>query len=79
MIIITIMAMVDVDSSSQFLAVSEPKSIGLIWGLAATWLSVYVHQMNRVNYRNDCGHYENTTNIFMVIININFYTPHSWG
>ena len=30
MIIITIMAMVDVDSSSQFLAVSEPKSVGLI-------------------------------------------------
>ena len=41
------MAMVDVDGCSQFSAYSQPKSIGLVWGLAATRRSVYIHQMNR--------------------------------
>jgi len=32
---------------------SQPKSVGLAWGLAATRRSVCIHQMNRVNSRND--------------------------
>jgi len=31
---------------------SQPKSVGLVWGLAATRRSVCIHQMNRVNSRN---------------------------
>jgi len=61
------MAMVDVDSSCQFSADSQPKSIGLVWGLAAT-RSVCIHQMNRVNSRNDFGHDDSTINIVVVII-----------
>ena len=61
------MAMVDVDGSCQFLADSQPKSIGLVWGLAATLRSVYIHQMNRVNSRNDFGHDDSTINVFMSI------------
>jgi len=34
--------------------------------LAATRRSVYIHQMNRVNSRNDFGH--STINIIMAII-----------
>jgi len=41
--------MVDVDGSCQLLADSQPKSIGLILGLAATQRSVCIHPMNRVN------------------------------
>ena len=62
------MAMVDVDDSCQFSVDSQPKSIGLVWGLAATRRSVYIHQMNRVNSRNDCGHDDSTINIVMAII-----------
>jgi len=29
---------------------SQPKSTGLVWGLAATRRSVCIHQMNRVNW-----------------------------
>jgi len=47
------MAMVDMDGSCQFSADSQPKSTGLVSGLAATRHSVYIHQMNRVNSRND--------------------------
>ena len=61
------MAMVDVDDSCQFSADSQPKSTGLVWGLAATWRSVYIHQMNRVNSRND-RHDDSTINIVMAII-----------
>jgi len=43
------MVMVDVDGSSQFSVDSQPKWTGLVWGLAATRRSVYIHQMNRVN------------------------------
>jgi len=32
---------------------SQPKSVGLVWGLAATRCSVRINQMNRVNSRND--------------------------
>jgi len=62
------MAMVGVDASSQFSADSQPKSIGLIWGLAATRRSVYIHQMNRVNSRNDFGHADSTINNVVAII-----------
>jgi len=62
------MAMVDVDDSSQFSADSQPKSTGLVWGLAATWRSVYIHQMNRLNSRNDFGHDDSTVKIVVVII-----------
>jgi len=60
------MAMVEVDGSSQFFADSQPKSIGLVWGLAATRRSVYIHQTNRVNSRNDSCHDDSTINIVMV-------------
>ena len=60
--------MVDVDDSCQLSADSQPKSIGLVWGLAATRRSVYIHQMNRVNSRNDFGHDDSTINIVMAII-----------
>jgi len=60
------MAMVDVDGSSQFSAVSQSKWIGLVWGLAATRRSVYIHQMNRVNSRKDSGHHDSTTNTVVV-------------
>jgi len=61
------MAMVDVDGSCQFLMDSKPKSVGLVWGLAATRRSVYIHQMNRANSRNDFGHNDSTINIVVAI------------
>jgi len=36
--------------------------------LAATRRSVYIHQINRVNSRNDFGHDDSTINIVMAII-----------
>jgi len=36
--------------------------------LAATRRSVCIHQMNRVNSRNDFGHDDSTINIVMAII-----------
>jgi len=62
------MAMVDVDDSCQLSADSQPKSIGLVWGLAATRRSVYIHQMNPVNTRNDFGHDDSTINIVMLLL-----------
>jgi len=62
------MATVDVDDSCQFLADSQPKSTGLVWGLAATRRSVYIHQMNRVSSRVDFGDYDSTMNIVMSLI-----------
>jgi len=62
------MAMLDVDDSCQFSADSQPKLTGLVWGLAATRRSVYIHQMNRTNSRNDFGHDDSTINIVMAII-----------
>jgi len=67
------MAMVDVDDSCQFSAFSQPKSTGLVRGLAATRRSVYIHQMNRVNSRNDFGHDDSTINIVTAIIIIYCY------
>jgi len=62
------MAKVDVDDSCQFSADSQPKSTGLVRGLAATRRSVYIHQMNRVNSRIDFSHDDSTINIVMAII-----------
>jgi len=62
------MAMVDVDDSCQFSADPQPTSTGLVRGLAATRRSVYIHQMNRMNSRNDFGHDDSTINIVMAII-----------
>ena len=62
------MAMVDVDDSCQFSADSQPKSIGLVCGLTATRRSVYIHQMNRVNSRNDFSHDNSTVSIVVVIV-----------
>ena len=64
------MAMVDVNDSCQFSADSQPKLIGLVWGLAAR-RSVYIHQMNWVNSRNDFGHDDSTIDIAVAIIIIN--------
>ena len=63
----------DVDGSCQFSADSQPESIGLVWGLAATRRSVYVHQMNRVNSRNAFSHDDSTINIVVVISIIIIY------
>jgi len=60
--------MVDVDDSCQFSADTQPKSIGLVWGLAATRRSIYIYQMNRVNSDNDFGHDDSNINIVMAII-----------
>jgi len=62
------MAMVDVDGSCQFSADSQPKSTGLVSGLAATWRSVCIQQMNQVNARSDFGHNDSTINIVVAII-----------
>ena len=62
--------MLDVDDSCLISADSQPKSTGLVWGLAATRRSVYIHQMNWVNSRNDFGHDDSAINIVVVIITI---------
>ena len=56
--------------SCQFSADSQPKSTGWVWRLApaATRRSIYIHQMNRVNSRNDFGHGDSPINIVVVII-----------
>ena len=65
------MAMVDVDDSS-LPADSQPKTIGLVCGLAATWRSVCIHQMNRVNSRNGATpwwqHHKYHRGIIIIII-----------
>ena len=47
---------------------SQPKSVGLVWGLAATWRSVFIHQMNRVNSHNDDSTINIDSNIIVIII-----------
>jgi len=58
------MAMVDVDDSSHLLVDSQPKSVGLVRGLAVTRRSVCIHQMNLVNSHNGC-HDDSTMNIIV--------------
>ena len=65
--------MVDMDDSCQFSANSQPKSTGLVWGLAATRRSVYIRQMNRVNSCNDFGHDDSTINIAVAVIIIIYH------
>jgi len=60
------MAMVDVDGSCQFLASRLACSEG--WWPPSAKCSVYIHQMNQVNSRNDFGHDDSTIYIVMVII-----------
>jgi len=55
--------MVDVDGSSHLSADSQPKSIDLVWGMAATLHSVCIHHMNRMNSRSDHSHEDSTINI----------------
>jgi len=68
------MAMVDVDSISHLSVDSQPKSVGLVWELAATRHSVCIHQMNWVNCHNAFDHDDSTINISIGIIII-FWTP----
>ena len=67
------MAMVGVDGSSQVSADSQRKLIGLVWALAVTQRSVWIHQMNWVNSRNDFGHDDSTINIVVAIIIYYYY------
>ena len=69
--------MVDVDGSCQFSTYSEPKLVGLVWGLAATRGSVYIHQINRVNSRNDFGRDNSTINTIVIISIIIIFQPTS--
>jgi len=62
------MAMVGMDGSSHLSADSQPKSVGLVWGLAATWRSVCIHQMNRMNSHGDHGHDDSTVNIVVELL-----------
>ena len=62
------MAMVDVDGRCHFSADSQPKSIGLVQGLAATRRSVYIHQMNQVNSRYDSGHGDSVVVLIFVTV-----------
>ena len=62
------MAMVHVDGSCQFSADSQPKSIGLVWGLAATRRSIYIHHMNRVNSRSDFRHDDSTLTLSRLLL-----------
>jgi len=54
--------------AANFRWTHSPKSTVLVWGLAATQHSVYIHQMNWVNSCNDFGHDDSTINIVTVII-----------
>jgi len=62
------MVMLGVDDSSHLLADSQPKSVGLVWGLAATWRSVCIHHINWVNSRSDHGHDDSTINIIVELL-----------
>ena len=68
------MVVVD-DSCLQ--ADSQPKSGGLVWGSAAAWRCSAIHQMNRVNSRNDLWswwqHYKYRPGIIIIIIIITLF------
>ena len=53
---------------------SQPKFIGLVWGLAATWRWVCIHHMNRVNSRNGATpwwqHHKYRRGIIIIIITL---------
>jgi len=50
----------------------QAKSVGSVWGLAATWRWVCIHQMNRLNSRNGFGYDDSTINIFVVWLLLNY-------
>jgi len=54
--------------AANFRRTYSPSRLAWSEGLAATRRSVYIHQMNRVNSRNDFGHDDSTINIVMAII-----------
>jgi len=58
----------DVAGNSHLSAGSQPKSVGMDWGLAATLRSICIHQMNRVNSRSDYGHEDSTINIVIELL-----------
>ena len=63
--------------AANFRRTHSPSRLAWSGGLAATRRSVYIHQMNRVNSRNDFGHYDSTINIVVVIIIIIIiFCPH---
>jgi len=53
---------------TNFRRTHSPSRLAWSEGLAATRRSVCIHQMNRVNSRNDFGHDDSTINIVVVII-----------
>jgi len=59
--------MVDVGGNSHLLADLEPKSVVLVWGLAATLRFVFIHQMN---WRTPAvtGHEDSTINIVVELL-----------
>jgi len=61
------MVMVNADGSSQLSADSQPKSVGQV-GWLATWYSVCIHEMNRVNPRNGYCHDDSTIVIIVVLL-----------
>jgi len=63
------MAVVDVDSSS-LPGDLQTKLIDLVWGLAAIWRSVCIHQMNRGEFSQGCDHDNGTINIVIGIMSI---------
>ena len=62
------MAKVVVDDSCLKEADSQPKSDGFVWGSVACLALLCIHQMNRMNSRNDLGHDVSNINIVVVII-----------
>jgi len=47
---------------------SQPKSVGLVWGLTATRRSVCIRQMNRMNSRSDRGHEDSSIIIIVELL-----------
>jgi len=52
--------------SSILQADSQPKSVGLVWGLAAARCSVYIHRMNRVLSQRPS--YDDIANALLMVI-----------
>jgi len=54
--------------AANFRRTRSPSRLAWSEGLADTRRSVYIHQMNRVNSRNDFSHDDSTINIVVVAI-----------
>jgi len=61
------MAMVGVDDNS-LQTDSQLELVGLVWRSAAICWWVCIHQLNRMNSQNTCGHEDNVANIDAGII-----------